>query len=153
MRKKRRLKVKIRTFLTFAIAIVLFGYISFSVINYDISKKKFELEEQELQGKLHELKDQEVDLNQEISKLKDDDYLARYAREEYLYSKDGEYVIKIDEKKDETIESTQSEMKVSGHFIIFNVLLIMFIIALPTLFIMKLKKIPKKKVSVAWYFL
>ena len=42
----------------------------------------------------------------EIQKLKDPDYLARYARENYLYSKDGEYIIKIEEKDKETKEES-----------------------------------------------
>lgn len=149
MRKKRRLKVKVRTFLTFVIAIVLFGYVSFSVINYGISKKKFEAEEKVLQAKLYELKDKETDLNQEISKLKDDDYLARYAREEYLYSKDGEYVIKIDEKTKESAIETQSEIKVPEYVIILNTLIVGSIIAGLALITLKFKKVPKKKVSVA----
>jgi len=42
------------------------------------------------------------DLKNEINKLQDKDYVARYARENYLYTKDGEYVIKVDteEKKE-----------------------------------------------------
>ena len=153
MKKKRRLKLKIRAFGTFVIAIVLFGYVSFSVINYGISKKKFEEEEKLLQTKLYELKDEETDLNQEISKLKDDDYLARYAREEYLYSKDGEYVIKIDEKAKENITEAHSEIKVPEYIIILNTLVVGLIVIGLTFMFLKFKKIPKKKVSVAWYFL
>ena len=81
MKKKRRLKLKVRTLITFIVAIILFGYVSFGIINYSVSKKKFENEEKILETRLYELKDKETDLNQEISKLKDDDYLARYARE------------------------------------------------------------------------
>lgn len=149
MKKKRRLKLKIRTFVTFIIAIVLFGYVSFSVINYGVSKKKFEAEEQRLQTKLYELKDKETDLNQEISKLKDDDYLARYAREEYLYSKDGEYVIKIDEKSKEEVAETKSEIKVPEYVIVLNTLIVATIIAGLALITIRFKKVPKKKVSVA----
>lgn len=149
MKKKRRLKLKIRTFVTFIIAIVLFGYVSFSVINYGVSKKKFEAEEQRLRTKLYELKDKETDLNQEISKLKDDDYLARYAREEYLYSKDGEYVIKIDEKSKEEVAETKSEIKVPEYVIVLNTLIVATIIAGLALITIRFKKVPKKKVSVA----
>ena len=34
-------------------------------------------------------------LNMEVEKLKDPDYVARYAREQFLYSKDGEFNIRI----------------------------------------------------------
>ena len=50
-------------------------------------------EKQELNNKLADLKDKEAAL-----KLQDPDYIARYAREKYLYSKDGEFIIKIPEK-------------------------------------------------------
>ena len=149
MKKKRRLKLKIRTLLTFIVAIVLFGYVSFSVINYGISKRKYEMNEKELQEKLYELKDKEIDLNQEISKLKDDDYLARYAREEYLYSKDGEYVIKIDEKEVETTTETKNEIDVPEYYIVIDTLIVGTIIVGLILIVIKFKKMPKKKVSVA----
>ena len=32
----------------------------------------------------------------EIQKLRDPEYLARYAREHFLYSKDGEYIIRLE---------------------------------------------------------
>ena len=37
----------------------------------------------------------EDNLKTEINKLQDEEYVARYAREKYLYSKDGELIIKI----------------------------------------------------------
>ncbi len=41
------------------------------------------------------LEEEEI-LKSEIEKLQDEEYIARYAREKYLYSKDGEIIIKID---------------------------------------------------------
>ena len=143
MKKRRRLKLKIRTFITFIIAIVLFGYVSFGVINYSIFKKKYENEEKILEKKLYELKDQETDLNQEINKLKDDDYLARYAREEYLYSKDGEYVIKIEEKANEELPSEDETVKVPEYVIILNVLIFATIITATVLIALKNRKLKK----------
>ncbi len=40
--------------------------------------------------------DREELLKSEILKLQDEEYVARYAREKYLYSKQGEIIIKID---------------------------------------------------------
>lgn len=56
--------------------------------NNIIQKKKLEKEYQELQDK------QEV-LEQEVVKLQDPEYVLRYAREKYGYSKDGELIIRI----------------------------------------------------------
>ena len=41
------------------------------------------------------LKDQEDELKVDASKLQDPDYIARYAREKYSYSKDGEIILRI----------------------------------------------------------
>ncbi len=45
---------------------------------------------------------EEESLNSEVTKLHDRDYIARYARERYMYSLPGEIIIKIpnDEKID-----------------------------------------------------
>ena len=57
---------------------------------YDKYKEKQELEE-----KLAELQKKEKELKLDADKLQDPDYIARYAREKYLYSKDGEYILQI----------------------------------------------------------
>ncbi len=40
---------------------------------------------------------EEESLTSEVTKLHDDDYVARYAREKYMYSLPGEFIIKITE--------------------------------------------------------
>ena len=54
-------------------------------------------EEKEFERQLAELKDEEEELKGQVTKLQDPDYIARYAREKYLYSKDGEIIIRIPE--------------------------------------------------------
>ena len=63
-----------------------------------------EKEEKDLQNKLVELQKENVNLKEEIEKLKNPEYLERYARENFLYSKDGEYVIRIDENNNPVVE-------------------------------------------------
>ena len=92
---------------------MFFGIISLAVITYcfvslgTYTYKIFTLsnEKKKLENELIEKKEKEEDLANEIDRLKDPDYLARYARENYSYSKDGEYIIKIDEeeKKEESL--------------------------------------------------
>lgn len=53
-------------------------------------------EKKKLDKEYEEKLEREEILNSEIQKLQDDEYIARYAREKYLYSKDGEIIIKID---------------------------------------------------------
>lgn len=58
-------------------------------------------EERELEVKMANLQEKEEDLNNEIKKLQDSEYLARYAREKYFYSKNGELIIRIPTTDDE----------------------------------------------------
>lgn len=53
-------------------------------------------EKKELTTKLEELKEEEIILKDDVEKLKNSEYAARYAREKYLYSKNGEKILKID---------------------------------------------------------
>ena len=54
-------------------------------------------ETKELEQKYQSLLEKEEELNFEVTKLQDDEYVAKYAREKYMYSKEGEYIIKIAE--------------------------------------------------------
>lgn len=76
-----------------AIAFTIFTIGHYWVEIYDKYKEK-----QELDQKLADLKDKEAELRVDVDKLQDPDYIARYAREKYLYSKDGEFIIKIPEE-------------------------------------------------------
>lgn len=58
-----------------------------------IYKNKKEAEE--LSIRLESLLEEEASLQSEVTKLEDDDYFARYAREKYLYSKQGELILRI----------------------------------------------------------
>ena len=73
------------------IAVVLIHNIGSSFMQiYEKTKEK-----NELQQKLSELIDKEEELKGTVNKLQNPDYIARYAREKYLYSKDGEIIIRI----------------------------------------------------------
>ena len=53
-------------------------------------------EKKELEIVYKEYLEEEELLRSEIEKLQDEEYIARYAREKYLYSKDGEIIFNID---------------------------------------------------------
>lgn len=83
--------------------LLVFGFFSFTIIIAvlisvfkvvgEINNKYKEADE--LEKKMVILAEKENDLNNEINKLQDKDYLARYAREKYFYSKNGEIIIRI----------------------------------------------------------
>ena len=76
------------------VAISFVGVTVINIVNQIVDKYK---EASELEKKMAILDEKEQDLNNEILKLQDKDYLARYAREKYFYSKNGELIIRIPE--------------------------------------------------------
>lgn len=86
---------KRRLMLFFSIFVLLIGYVSYSTFSYWkqilINKK----ETKELEEKYEKLLTDKKILESDVIKLQDPDYVAKYAREKYLYSKDGELIIKI----------------------------------------------------------
>lgn len=92
---KANKKSKRRIFLLFSVTIIVLALIvssTFKIWLQIIEKNK---EQKLLKEQLVELEDDEQYLRSEVEKLKDPDYVARYAREKYLYSKDGEFTIRI----------------------------------------------------------
>ena len=95
MTKKITKKSKRRVLLIFVVTIVLSSLLLvnwFSVWNQLLEKRKEKLFYTEQLAKLEE---ENAYLKVEVEKLQDPDYVARYAREQYLYSKDGEFNIRI----------------------------------------------------------
>lgn len=98
MQKKTLSKAKKRFFLL-TIAFVL--VVSFSIIQIfqdwiSIVSNKTEI--QNLNNYYDELLAEEESLNSEVTKLHDPEYVARYAREKYMYSLPGEFIIKMPSK-------------------------------------------------------
>ena len=80
------------------IAILVFMGMSVSKVIVQIYDKYNEASE--LEAQLADLKDNEEKLESEINRLQDPEYLARYAREKYFYSKENELIIRIPEKEE-----------------------------------------------------
>ena len=94
-KKKSNVKAKRRIFLFFIVFGAIIGSLSYSFFSNVGKMIEINNEKHELQNKLVSLKDEEEVLYSDIKKLEDPEYVARYAREKYLYSKDGELIIRI----------------------------------------------------------
>lgn len=116
------------------IAIVYFGFsLLYNIYTiYDLTSEKKNLENLYV-----ELQEEAESLKIDIEKLNDQDYLANYAREHYLYSKDGEYIIQIDDI--EEIEDDISN-EINKNYIILGLSTLMIFI-----FIYIISKGKKKK--------
>ena len=58
-------------------------------------------EKEELESKYQELLEEEASLNSQVIKLQDPEYKARYARENQMYTGDGETILIIIDEEDE----------------------------------------------------
>ena len=96
-KKKKTLKRGIRflfSFVIFSIVTVVLGYNMFSNI---VSIRKLKLQQIELKQQLVNLEKEKEVLETDILKLKNPDYIGKYVREKYFYSKDGELILRIDD--------------------------------------------------------
>ncbi len=91
----KRKKVK-RNFIIISLIYLVLGFLLMETViktGYELYTKS--KEKKEFTEELSILKEKEEELKGQVNKLQDPDYIARYAREKYLYSKDGEIIIRI----------------------------------------------------------
>lgn len=94
--KKASKKDKRRILLLIVILIPLLVLFISNMWKYGVQIFKNVKTKEQLDIVYKEKLQEEEKLQSEITKLQDPEYIARYAREKYLYSKDGEIIIKIE---------------------------------------------------------
>lgn len=95
--KKISNKAKFRViFLTLGCIITSVVFVS-TLVSLDLQIKKTKDEIKELTVSYSDKLEEEEILKEEITRLQDPEYMAKYAREKYLYSKDNEIILKIEE--------------------------------------------------------
>lgn len=97
--KKNRLSSKVRIFIsliTFGVILSLLGYNCYQNV-YQVAK--LNNKKKELKKELVTLDEKGEALESDIKRLKDPDYIAKYVREKYLYSKNGELIIRIKDEE------------------------------------------------------
>lgn len=124
--KRRVAKVTKRRLTIFGtLSLIIIIYFSVNLVYhiytiYDLKKQKNQLE-----IKYEELVKEAEDLQIEINKLNNSDYLARYAREKFSYSKEGEYIIKLNETKS-TIDAVEDSL--NTNYVVLGLSGVIFII-------------------------
>ena len=94
--KKSTVKKKDNTIKYLITFIVLFSIVLIATVYSDIRSITQNISETKEYNKLYEeLLEEEASLNSEVIKLQDPEYVARYAREKFMYTKDGELILKI----------------------------------------------------------
>ena len=79
-------------------SVIIIFVTTFTIGKYWVEIFEKYQEKKILEDELIQLKEKEEELKVDANKLQNPDYIARYAREKYLYSKEGEYILKIPEE-------------------------------------------------------
>ena len=93
-----RKKARRRMILLGLTSIVIIFVMTFTIGKYWVEIFEKYQEKKELDKELTLLKEKEEALKVDVNKLQNPDYIARYAREKYQYSKDGEFILQIPEE-------------------------------------------------------
>ena len=96
---KRRSKLKKKRFkricLVTVFCLAINAYLIYSIGSIFGDVTSMREEKKNLNKELTELKEEEDILKSEVNKLKDPVYIAKYAREKFLYSGNDEYIIRM----------------------------------------------------------
>ena len=115
------------------ISIIVFVCFLVNVFTYSYKIIKLTSEQNKLEARLDELKTLKENKETEIEKLNDPEYVAKYARENYLYTRDGEIVIKsIDttEKAEELLRDMKKETLLYKYILVGSAVGFILIIAI-----------------------
>ena len=135
MRKKVSKKSKRRLMIFGILSIIAIGYFFVTLIGYTYNYISLKNEEKTLKNQLVTLQDKKANLKIEIQKLNDLEYVARYAKENYLYSEDGEIVLKI-ENNTPVVNNIQSN---NNYYLIIGIGVLLFLVV-----VIKIRKKEKK---------
>lgn len=97
MNRKKSKKEKKRMFLITVTIFFLIGILISSIYKDWVQILNNKSKEVALNNQYESLLEEESSLNSEITKLQDDAYLARYAKEKFMYSANGDTIIRMDE--------------------------------------------------------
>ncbi len=126
--KKRKVKKSVVKLCLRIISISIIIYFCITTVSYGIKIKTLSDREKKLNNELIYLKENEEKLKTDILKLKDKEYIARYAREHYLYSKDGEYTLKIDKNNEIVKEEVEENDYKNIYITLIGTIVILLII-------------------------
>ena len=88
-------KDKRRVMIWSLVILVIGSYLTVFIYQYWSQILENNRNRNELEIKYNTLLDEEQDLNSQFTRLQDPDFVARFARERFLYSREGERIIKI----------------------------------------------------------
>ena len=97
MARKNR-KARRRLLVIVPLCLVILGLVFVAIGSYWVKIANKYHEKKELEKEMIVLKEKEEALKANVDRLEDPDYVARFAREKYMYSKDGEIILRLPEE-------------------------------------------------------
>ena len=94
-------KARRRTAIWVLILLVIVAGIAFTLPNYVVQIVDKYNEKRNLQEQIVGLKTEQEILEKEVEQLNDTEYVAKIARQKYLFSKDGEMIIKVNSQEEQ----------------------------------------------------
>lgn len=95
VKKVNKPKTKMRLCLFLPVCLVVLVMVFTAIGNYWIQISHKYQEKKSYENRMISLKENEEQLKVDVDRLEDPDYVARYAREKYMYSKDGEIILRL----------------------------------------------------------
>ena len=95
-KKRKTSKSKIRIFISLIVFGAVTGALGYNCLTNITKIQEMKKEKKELESKLIILQEEKEILETDILKLEDPDYIAKYVREKYFYSKDGELILRLE---------------------------------------------------------
>ena len=95
-KRKKASKHKIRFFFAFVVFSAITAILGYNLFSNSVAINEMKNEKKALKDKIAALQEEKKDLETDIKRLEDSDYIAKYVREKYFYSKDGELILRMD---------------------------------------------------------
>jgi len=101
MNKKKKKKTVVKCRIRIFLALIVFGTVTvclgYNLVMNIVNIGKMQNEKTGLKNERVYLEEEKKILETDILKLKDPEYIAKYVREKYFYSKEGELILRIDD--------------------------------------------------------
>ena len=95
-KRKKASKHKIRFFFAFVVFSTITAILGYNLFSNIVAINEMKNEKKTLKDKIAALQEEKKGLETDIKRLEDSDYIAKYVREKYFYSKDGELILRMD---------------------------------------------------------
>ena len=95
-KRKKASRHKIRFFLAFVVFSTITAILGYNLFSNITVINEMKAEKKALKDKIATLQEEKKELETDIKRLEDSDYIAKYVREKYFYSKDGELILRMD---------------------------------------------------------